>query len=410
MPPVGPVFYVSVSGSDSNAGTLSAPWRTISHAALRATAGSTVLIMAGNYNEDVKLAVSGSEGNPIVFKDNSASEPVSVRSFEIAASHVAAEHLTITGAAGSCVTIAPGLTDVAIKNDQINHCGSDGIHFTRPGNPPSTNYTTNSQIADDTITNIGLTDNEANDITIYANYLTVQANDMTGTPNDAMDAWGDHLTIRQNNIHDISNPYGNHNDAFQTWTGLNDGAEGNPVTNLLFEQNRIANVTGSNAHGFMLEGPGHHDWTVRDNIFENIGSIGMVLGITGTGNSQQNLDVYNNTFYKAGSGDDIEYNSTDTGICADNIIQGGGGIYITHGTTVTEDYNLLYETTTNTTPGPHDITANPQFANPTTHDYHLQPTSPAIGTADNGTLIQPINPYDYASNPTTNHPNRGAYQ
>ena len=403
------MYYVSVTGSDSSAGSLSAPWRTIGHAASQAGAGSTVLIMGGEYKEDVKLTVSGSEGNPIVFKDN-GSETVSVRSFNITASHVAAEDLAITGAGGSCVTIAPGLTDVTIKNDQIDHCGSDGVHFTRPGNPPSTNYTTNSQIVGDTITNVGLTDSEANNITIYANYLTVQANDMTGTPNDALDAWGDHLTIRKNNIHDISNTHGNHNDAFQTWTGLSDGAEGNPVTNLLFEQNRIANVTGSNSHGFMLEGPGHHDWTVRDNIFENIGSIGMVLGITGTGNSQQNLDIYNNTFYKAGSGDDIEYNSTDTGICADNIIQGGGGIYITHGTTVTEGYNLLYETTINTTPGPHDITANPDFVNPTTHDYHLQPTSPATGTADDGTLIQPINPYDYTGTPTTTPPNRGAYQ
>ena len=128
------------------------------------------------------------------------------------------------------------------------------------------------------------------------------------SPNDAIDLWGDNIAIRQNNIHDISNSVGHHDDALQTWTGLWDGAEGNPVTSLLFEQNRIANVLRGNAHGFMVEGPGHRDWTVRDNVFQNIGSIGMILGITSSG-SAQNLSVYNNTFFNAGPNDVVEFNA-----------------------------------------------------------------------------------------------------
>jgi hypothetical protein len=257
---------------------------------------------------------------------------------------------------------------------------------------------------------VGRSDNEANDITIYANYLTVEGNDMTGTPNDAIDAWGDHLAIRKNNIHDISNAVGNHNDAFQTWTGLYDGAEGNPVTNLLFEQNRITGVTGPNAHAFMLEGPGHHDWTVRDNIFQNIGSIGMILGITGSGSSSQNLDVYNNTFYDAGPGDDVEFNSQDTGLFADNIVQGGGGLYITSGTSITEGYNLLYETSLNIGIGQSDIVANPQFVDAATGDFDLQSTSPAIDSGDNGSIVSPIDPFDIEGNAVVGSLDRGAYQ
>jgi len=35
-------FYVSTTGNDSNPGTLTAPWRTVQHAADTARAGSTV--------------------------------------------------------------------------------------------------------------------------------------------------------------------------------------------------------------------------------------------------------------------------------------------------------------------------------------------------------------------------------
>ena len=56
----GTIYYVSKSGSDSNAGTLAAPWLTIQHAASSVKAGDTVEVMAGTYNESVTLSVSGS--------------------------------------------------------------------------------------------------------------------------------------------------------------------------------------------------------------------------------------------------------------------------------------------------------------------------------------------------------------
>ena len=56
----GAVYYVSTSGSDSNAGSQAAPWRTIQHAATSVKAGDTVNIRAGVYNEAVTPSVSGS--------------------------------------------------------------------------------------------------------------------------------------------------------------------------------------------------------------------------------------------------------------------------------------------------------------------------------------------------------------
>lgn len=60
VPSPGPAYYVSTTGSDSNPGTLSAPWRTIQHAANSVTPGSIVYVEGGTYHEQVNLNVPGS--------------------------------------------------------------------------------------------------------------------------------------------------------------------------------------------------------------------------------------------------------------------------------------------------------------------------------------------------------------
>ena len=63
----GTAYYVSKSGNDSNAGTASAPWLTISHAASKVAAGDTVYVGAGTYSESVPITTSGTASAPIVF-------------------------------------------------------------------------------------------------------------------------------------------------------------------------------------------------------------------------------------------------------------------------------------------------------------------------------------------------------
>jgi hypothetical protein len=64
----GATFYVSTTGSDSNAGTYSAPWLTIQHAANTVTAGATVYVLGGTYKEAVNFPNSGTAGEPITFE------------------------------------------------------------------------------------------------------------------------------------------------------------------------------------------------------------------------------------------------------------------------------------------------------------------------------------------------------
>ena len=66
---LGTDYYVSPTGSDSNPGSLSNPFKTIQKAADNVEAGDVVNIMSGAYHEQITLDnVDGSEGMPIIFK------------------------------------------------------------------------------------------------------------------------------------------------------------------------------------------------------------------------------------------------------------------------------------------------------------------------------------------------------
>jgi hypothetical protein len=66
----GVTYYVATTGSDTNAGTQAAPWRTIQHAANSVHAGDTVLVMGGTYNEVVTMTTSGNaSAGYITFKN-----------------------------------------------------------------------------------------------------------------------------------------------------------------------------------------------------------------------------------------------------------------------------------------------------------------------------------------------------
>ena len=63
----GSTFYVSKSGSNGNSGSYTAPWLTIQHAANSVSAGATVYVETGVYNESVNFPASGTASNYITF-------------------------------------------------------------------------------------------------------------------------------------------------------------------------------------------------------------------------------------------------------------------------------------------------------------------------------------------------------
>jgi hypothetical protein len=59
--------YVSTTGNDANAGTVSKPWHTIGHAAMAVKPGDVVHVASGTYAESVVTALSGTAGARIRF-------------------------------------------------------------------------------------------------------------------------------------------------------------------------------------------------------------------------------------------------------------------------------------------------------------------------------------------------------
>ncbi|MFI5886977.1 right-handed parallel beta-helix repeat-containing protein [Streptomyces sp. NPDC051554] len=115
-------YYVSPTGSDSAAGTKSAPWATMAHAQDIAKAGDTVYFRGGTYaythaNSDcssqtakvdaITLSKSGSSGSPIrywaypgekpVFDFSGVSDDCRIKGFDVTASYVHLKGLGVTG-------------------------------------------------------------------------------------------------------------------------------------------------------------------------------------------------------------------------------------------------------------------------------------------------------------------------
>lgn len=69
-------YYVAPNGDDSNPGTIDQPWRTIQHAAVSVTAGNTILLRTGVYNEQVIINQGGGPNNYISFSAYQNEKPV----------------------------------------------------------------------------------------------------------------------------------------------------------------------------------------------------------------------------------------------------------------------------------------------------------------------------------------------
>ena len=75
------VDQAAVGAADTNPGTEEKPWKTIQHAADAAKPGDTVYVMAGKYEERVKVNTSGAEGNHITFRAMPRHARAGVRAF-----------------------------------------------------------------------------------------------------------------------------------------------------------------------------------------------------------------------------------------------------------------------------------------------------------------------------------------
>lgn len=68
LPALSATYYVAPSGSNTAAGTISAPWATINYAATRVAPGDVVIAKDGTYRESVRTTISGTTAASITYR------------------------------------------------------------------------------------------------------------------------------------------------------------------------------------------------------------------------------------------------------------------------------------------------------------------------------------------------------
>jgi len=89
------VDQASPGAADTNPGTEEKPFKTVQHAADAARPGDTVCVMAGKYDERVKVKAGGTAGRPVAFVARPR-RAATVRGFDLEASYVRVEGFEIT--------------------------------------------------------------------------------------------------------------------------------------------------------------------------------------------------------------------------------------------------------------------------------------------------------------------------
>jgi parallel beta-helix repeat protein len=374
--------------SDRGSGTQSQPFCTMGKAANVAAAGNTIIVSAGTYSENVTIAKSGKSGAPIVF----------------------------TAAAGATVTVsgqAHGFTIssksyVTIQGFNVNTTSGEGIsitgskHITLSGNHVS--YA-GQPVAGQTAAGIRLAD--TTDSLVQAN--TVDHNTLAGI---YLNGTTTRVQVLGNNTYmnaagyarlapgiDVRSPgntvagnvsHDNEDSGLQFYPG---GSNSLAVNNLAYDNGDHGiddlNVTGQRIIG--------------NTIYDNV-----TAGINVEASTQSSATVENNISVDNG----INSPRTSSNIRIDSLSIAGstvdynlvslhtpGTMYI-WGTT---GYSSLAAFQQATGQEAHGLQADPRWANPSAHDFHLTGGSPAIDSANSGVSGEQAT--DLEGNPRHDDPN-----
>jgi chitodextrinase len=398
--------YVSLSGNDASAGTLAAPFRTVTHAATVALPGDTIHVRGGVYSERVKIYSKGTASARITFKPYSGekvtfdgttvpvdkavvtlneTEYVDFSGFEVRnAPYIGIlgwyakqtrilnndVHDTVRGGIWVGADTAGYSSDITVSGNSVHNTVLENQYHNMGGGGWAGAVVV-SVTERATITNNRIWNNDGEGlITLRSNYHVVRGN--TIWDNFSVELYIDNsrfATVDRNLVYNTGNP-----------RYLRDGMRAAGIA--------VANETNTNMN------------PSSDNVISNnivVGTRwGFYYGAWESGGGLRNTRIVNNTFY--GTTDaiiEIENDTHANSIVQNNIFLGTGSRtprYTGAGAGVTYANNLWYGVTAGTAASATDVLADPMLANPggtTAADYKLRSGSAAVAKALNLSSLVP---------------------
>jgi hypothetical protein len=432
--------YVSTTGSDSNPGTMALPWRTIQHAANTVRPGSTVNVRAGIYNEIVRVGVSGSAaGGTTIFRsypgevailDGSAPTRLSaggddcglftvenqsyvvIQGFELrnfTTSHTTespagilvrgtGSHIQIlnnhihdvtTTASDSPSKMASSAFGIAVKGTALTNALTDitidGNELDHLKTGASESMTINGNIDGFTVTNNRVHDNNNIGIDCIGHEGVNGSPEGNTDPNDA----ARNGVVSGNTVYNISS-YGN--PAYGTVYAA-DGIYVDGGNHIVIERN-VVHDTDINVE-VASEWPGNTASyvTVRNNLIYNALACGISIGgYDSRRGGTDHCDFVNNTLYSNDTRDQgcgelqIQYFATNNRFENNIVYAKPNALFINpvagSSSGVVIDYNLFYSIGGGSAVGAHSKFGDPMFVSTSTPDFHVSPSSPAVGAGN----------------------------
>ncbi|WP_375708452.1 right-handed parallel beta-helix repeat-containing protein [Paenibacillus albidus] len=305
-------YYVATTGSDTNAGTSSAPFKTLQHAADVAAPGSTVYVRGGVYNQKLKITSSGS----------AAAGPITFTNYNSEAAIIDGTGLSVSGIEGIV-----DLTDanyITVQGFEIRNYTSATTNLMPVGIyvHGSGSYITlaNNKIHDikntSTPTGSDLQGRDAHGIAVYGTKAPASINNVTISGNElynlvlgsseslVLNGNVDTFSVTNNIIHDNDN-IGIDLIGFE---GKSPSTSYDQVRNGLVSGNRVYNISSNNnpsygkklpnnsnaADGIYVDG-GKDSIIERNYSYNN--DIGIEIASEHSGKSTSNITVRSNMVY-----------------------------------------------------------------------------------------------------------------
>jgi len=370
----GATYYVSTTGSDSNPGTQSAPFRHVSHGASVAHAGDTVIVMNGTYDNEGQVADSSGGGSVVTVSNaGSSGNPITIMAQNRGAAvlNAASTSESSLGCYGAWSYFDLSHTAyVVIQGFVIENACVNAFHINATAHDITLRW--------NEIRNIGNWNNPASTLSPSGTYLNSSEYNITFDGNIFHDIGGGSNVNQQHAIYSAS-------------------------SNLTIVNNIFYNQT----HGWDIQTAGGRNIYIANNTFAfpNPSRSGhIILWDDGVTNGLSNVVIANNIFYQplsyaivaeldgggSISGCSMQNNLTTVGTLFDNGSTFSGG-----GVSCSQSSNLT--------------STDPKFMSISgTYDFHVQAGSPAIDSA----MADPYTEIDLddIARPVNSIYDRGAYE